>query len=193
MADVPTATGSRPRGGARTLLLLAAVTIAPVIASYTVYYLFPREPAANYGTLLPTAPIPGVEGARPDGSRFRLDDLRGRWVLVAYGSGECDTACERKLYATRQARTMQGREQDRIVRAWFVLGDAAPPAALLAQHPGLVVIRVPESVPAQFPGGAAPLYLIDPLGNLVLQYPADPDIKGIADDLTRLLKASRIG
>ncbi len=185
----------RPRaeGGRRTLLLIAAVTVAPVIASYTAYYFFPRPPAANYGTLLPTAPVTGIEGTRPDGSKFRLEDLRGRWVLVAHGRGDCDAVCEHKLYATRQARTMQGKEQDRVVRAWLVLGDAEPPAALLAQHPGLVVVRVPESVPARFPGGADPLYLVDPLGNLVLRYPDDPDIKGIAKDLTRLLKASRIG
>jgi hypothetical protein len=88
---------------------------------------------------------------------------------------------------------MQGREQERVVRAWLVGGDAEPPAALLAQHPGLVVVRVPEAVPARFPGGAEALYLIDPLGNLVLRFPDDPDIKGVARDLTRLLKASRIG
>jgi hypothetical protein len=183
----------RARGGKRTLLLIAAVTIAPVIASYAAYYLFPRSPAANYGTLLPTAPIAGVEGARPDGSKFSLQDLRGRWVLVAHGRGDCAAVCERKLYATRQARTMQGKEQDRIVRIWLVAGDALPPAALLAQHPGLVVVRVPEAVPALFPGGADPIYLIDPLGNLVLRYSDDPDLKGLNRDLTRLLKASRIG
>jgi cytochrome oxidase Cu insertion factor (SCO1/SenC/PrrC family) len=189
----PRARSPRARGGGRTLLLIGAVTVAPVIASYAVYYLFPREPAANYGALMPTAPIPGIEGTRPDGSPFRLEDLRGRWVLVAHGDGDCDAGCERKLHATRQARAMQGKDQDRIVRAWFVVGNSAPSAALLALHPDLVVVRVPEAVPARFPGGANPLYLIDPLGNLVLRYPDDPDIKGIARDLTRLLKASRIG
>jgi hypothetical protein len=198
MAESPLPMGSiapnpRARGGKRTLLLIAAVTLAPVIASYAAYYLFPRSPAVNYGTLLPTAPIEGIEGTRPDGAPFRLEDLRGRWVLVANGRGECDAPCERRLYATRQARSMQGREQERVVRVWLVAGDAALPAALLAQHPGLVVVRVPDTVPARFPGGADAIYLIDPLGNLVLRYPDDPDIKGVARDLTRLLKASRIG
>jgi len=179
--------------GRRTLLLIAAVALAPIVASYTVYYLFPRAPGANYGTLLPTMPVPAIDGTRPDGAPFRLADLRGRWVLLASGGGECDAACQRKLYAGRQARTMQGKEQDRVVRALLVVGDALPAPELMAQHPGLVVIRVPATAPGLLPGGPDALYLIDPLGNLVLRYPGDPDIKGVAKDLTRLLKASQIG
>ncbi len=182
-----------PRRGRHPLAWIAAVALAPIFASYAVYYFFPRAATANYGTLLPTAPIPGVEGTRPDGSPFRLDDLRGRWVLVAFGRGSCDAACGHRLYATRQARTMQGKEQDRIVRVFLLAGGTELPPALLAQQPGLVVARVTDADAAKFPGGGASLYLIDPLGNLVLRYPDDPDIKGIARDLSRLLKASRIG
>ena len=77
--------------------------------------------------------------------------------------------------------------------AWFVVGDVAPSAELLARHPGLIVVRVPGTALARFPGGESALYLIDPLGNLVLRYADDPDIKGIARDLARVLMASRIG
>ena len=184
---------TRRSSARRTLMWIAAVSLAPVVASYAVYYFFPREPAANYGTLLPTAPIAGIEGIRPDGTTFRLQELHGRWVLLALGGGDCDAGCERRLYATRQARTMQGKEQDRVERVFLVRGEAAPPAALLAEHPGMVMVRVSDAVAARFPAGGGRLYLIDPLGNLVLAYPDDPDIKGIARDLTRLLKASRIG
>ena len=183
----------RPRSGWRTVLLIAAVILAPVVASYGIYYLFPRAPAADYGALLTTAQVPAIEGTRSDGSPFRLDELRGRWVLLVTGAGECAVVCERNLYATRQARTMQGKEQDRVVRVWLVVGAAPQSPALLAQHPGLVVVRVADAALARLPGGAGPLYLVDPLGNLVLRYPADPDIQGIARDLTRLLMASRIG
>jgi cytochrome oxidase Cu insertion factor (SCO1/SenC/PrrC family) len=193
---VPTGRGARaarPGGARRPLRWIALVTLAPVVASYTAYYFFPREPAANYGTLLPTAPIAGIEGTRQDGSPFRLEDLHGRWVLVALARGGCDAGCERRLYATRQARTMQGKEQDRVVRLLLAGGDGVPSAALLAQHPGLVTARVTDAVAGRFPAGAGSLYVIDPLGNLVLAYPDNPDIKGIARDLTRLLTASRIG
>ena len=37
------------------------------------------------------------------------------------------------------------------------------------------------------------IILLDPRGNLVLRYGADPDIKRLAADLGRLLRASQIG
>jgi len=189
----PAAPGIGAAKGRRTLLLIAAVALAPIVASYVAYYLFPRTQRVNYGSLLPTVAAPAIEGTLADGSRFRLEDLRGRWVLLGAGRGECDAACERMLYATRQARTMQGKEQDRIVRAWLIEGDGVPAEALLAQHPGLVVAHVERAALNSLPAGAGAVYLIDPLGNLVLRYPRDPDVRGVANDLARLLKASRIG
>ncbi len=98
--------------------------------------------------------------------------------------------CEAALYGTRQARTIQGREMDRIVRVWLVTDDAAPAPALLAEHPDLVIRRGTLSA---WPAGAERIYLVDPLGNLVLAWPRDPDIKKMSTDIGRLLKASRIG
>jgi hypothetical protein len=195
MADAPAVPRSAPdpRAARRKLLLIAAICIAPVLASYAFYYLSPRDARVNYGTLLPTAPAPALAGTTGDGAPFALGDLRGRWVLLQTATGRCDEACGRLLYASRQARTMQGKEQDRIVRVLVVASGEAPDAALLAQHPGLVVARVGAGAAAALPGGADAIYVIDPLGNLVLRYDADPDIKGVSRDLVRLLKASGIG
>jgi hypothetical protein len=189
---LPAAAGElRRRRARRTIVLLAAIAIAPVAASYAVYYFFPRDVQANHGTLLPTAPAPALEGVRADGRPFRLADARGQWLLVVNAGERCAEACERLLYATRQARTMQGREQDRVARALIVTGADPLPAEPAAT--GLVVARVDAAAAGRLPGGPPSIIVIDPLGNLVLRYPADPDIKGIAKDLTRLLKASRIG
>ena len=177
----------------RTLLLILAVGLAPVVASYSFYYFSPRDAQANYGELLPTRPAPPLAGTLADGRPFQLADLRGKWVLVAAAPGGCDVDCARKLYATRQARTMQGREQDRVVRVWLLSDAGAPAPALVAEHPGLLIVRAAPAAIATLPGGPARISLIDPLGNQVLAWPADPDIKGLARDLGRLLKASQIG
>lgn len=188
----PASDAGRRRTAIRTLSLLAAVCIAPIVASYAIYYFYPRDQQVNYGTLLPTAPAPTLPGIGADGTPFRLDALRGKWVLLTVDGESCEAACERGLYATRQARTIQGREQDRIVRILLLGGASSPEVGVLAQHPGLVVVRAPDAH-AAFPGAPGTSYLIDPLGNLVLRYPDDPDIKGMAKDLGRLLRASRIG
>jgi len=195
MADAAPDTVRPPNSGAarRKLLLIAAICVAPVLASYAFYYLSPRDARVNYGTLLATVPAPALEGRRGDGSPFRLDDFHGRWVLLVNAGERCDAACEHLLYASRQARTMQGKEQDRIVRVLLVAEGGEPGAAVLAEHPGLVVANVAAAARAGLPGGVDATYVIDPLGNLVLRYDADPDIKGISKDLTRLLKASGIG
>ena len=49
---------------------------------------------------------------------------------------------------------------------------------------------------AKLPAGASVrdhIYLVDPLGNVMLRYPRDPDPSRVKKDLTRLLKVSRIG
>ena len=82
--------------GRRTILLIAAACLAPVIASYAVYYLYPRSAQVNYGTLLPTARRRRSAGRRTTETPFRLEDLRGRWVLiVAASAAGCDAGCER--------------------------------------------------------------------------------------------------
>ena len=179
--------------GRRTILLIAAACLAPVVASYAVYYFAPRSAQVNYGTLLPTVPAPAMEGRTFDGAPFRLADLRGRWVLLAGSAADCGTGCEQMLYATRQARTMQGKERDRVVRVWLDAGAAPLPPGLRDRHPELVVARVPGRMLDGLPGALPGIWLVDPLGNLVLRYPPDPDVKGLANDLARLLRASGIG
>jgi cytochrome oxidase Cu insertion factor (SCO1/SenC/PrrC family) len=181
------------RRARRTLLLIAAAVVAPVALSYFFYYVAPRAAFTNYGELLPTAPLPDLAGTTLEGRPFRTAELLGKWTILVPAGGACDAACGDALYATRQARTMQGKDMDRVARAWIVTDDATPSAARLAEHPGIVVARVDPAEARKLPkAGSAPL-LVDPMGNVVLAWPARPDAKALAKDLSRLLKASRIG
>lgn len=184
------------RRGRRTLALIAAIGLAPIVASYAAYYWFTPGKRTNYGELLATAPAPPVAGLDADGRPFSLAGLRGKWVLLIVSPTRCAEACARALYATRQARTIQGREQDRVLRVLLQTPAAAPLApALAAAHPGLTVAHVDATQLAGLPldPRAAGILLLDTRGNLVLRYGADPDIRRLADDLQRVLKASQIG
>ena len=192
-----TISSPRPPGGRRTLLLLALVALAPIVAAYVAYYGFAPTKRVNYGELLDPRPAPAIAGEYPDGKPFVLAELRGRWLLLVVSGPDCGDACRRALYATRVARTIQGHEQDRVVRVWLRPATApSPPAELLAGNPGLVAARVAPAELTRLPidaGSGAGILLLDPRGNLVLRYGDDPDAERLAKDLQRLLRASQIG
>ena len=100
---------------------------------------------------------------------------------------------------TSEVRPVQYRElmkkveqvvaaMERIERLWLVSGPGEPRAALLAAHEGMHVARVADS-----PFSAEHIYLVDPLGNLMMRFPRDPDPSRVIKDLQRLLKYSRVG
>jgi hypothetical protein len=183
--------------GRRTLLLLSLVALAPIVESYVAFYWFAPTKRLNDGELLAPAPAPTLSGTALGGGPFTLAELRGKWILLIVGGPDCAAACEKALYATRQARTIQGREQDRVVRALLqpTGADALSPG-LLAAQPGLIAARADPTALARLPQPGADgvaILLIDPRGNLVLRYGADPDIRRLANDLGRLLRTSQIG
>jgi hypothetical protein len=176
----------------RMLALLAALAVLPVLLSYLVYYAWPRDARANYGALLPTRPALEIRGTTLDGSRFTTAGLRGRWTMLVVAPGACDARCEAALYATRQARTIQNAERERVARVWLIPDDRVP-SRVLAGDSDLLTARIAPAATGDLPQGNDRIYLLDPLGNYVLAWPANPDIKAMARDLTRLLRASRIG
>lgn len=179
------------------LVLLFAVFAMPFVFSYAAYHFWkPGGKLSNYGELLPVRTLDGISGRLPDGRQFSLDQFKGKWVMVQLDGGACDANCRTKLYYMRQVRIAQGREQERIERLWLVQDNARPEADLLKQYEGTAAVRVDTDVRAQFPAAARPedyIYLVDPLGNLMLRFPKNPDPRGMIKDLKHLLKASQIG
>lgn len=186
-------TAPAPARSNRTLWLILAVCAAPMVAALVAYFLMPPPESKHYGELLPTQPAPVIAGTRADGSAWKLSDERGHWVMIFAAPADCDPSCATRLYATRQARTMQGKDRERVARVWLVTGEHGPSEAVLAGQPDLGVVRVDRPAADSLPRGSGPIYLVDPLGNQVLAWPADPDIARLAKDLAKLLRNSRIG
>ena len=186
-----------PKRKLTSLWLIIALTAAPVTASYLLFYFWPPSRSVNYGELLEPQSLPDVRLALADGTPFQLSRLRGKWVLATVDSGRCDAHCERKLLTMRQLRLTQGKDMERVERAWLISDDTTPRAGAVAQYQGTWMIRAAgNEVLKLFPAQGASsdhIYVIDPLGNLMLRYPRDPDPQRMIKDLTRLLKVSRIG
>jgi hypothetical protein len=178
-------------------MLVIAVFAAPVIAAYLRYHLWPPQARMNYGELLPLAPLADEALKTVDGKAFRASALKGKWILLQVDSGHCAADCENKLMIMRQVRLALGKDQDRIERAWLVDDDAAVRAELEAQHSGIHVVRGGGSALLRQlergNGAREHLYVVDPLGNLMMRYPKHPDTKRMLRDLNRLLKVSQVG
>jgi hypothetical protein len=190
----------RIRRGRWKMLAVMLVCAAPVVASYFTYYVIRPEGRRNFGELIdPQRPVPDQLGVNLEGQASNLRALKGQWLLVAVGSGQCADACVQQLYLQRQLRESLGKDKDRLDRVWLVTDELAVPSGLLPGLKEATVLRVPQAQLAQWLEPAAGqqladhLYLVDPLGNWMMRFPAKLDVSTASKakkDMERLLRAS---
>ncbi|ENO86399.1 hypothetical protein C666_13285 [Thauera linaloolentis 47Lol = DSM 12138] len=187
-------------------MLLALVCILPVAASYLMFYVWQPQGRVNNGTLFEPVPLPDtVLAGIGDQPALGRGGLQGHWTLLLAAPSICDSACARALYVSRQARIAQAREMERVARVWLVT-DAGKPAA--GQLPGpsaadaLHVVRADAAWLAALPQPASgslagAVYLVDPLGNVMMRFDDRLDVteaaRALTKDLQRLLKYSALG
>ena len=189
-----------------TLTLLFAAFLLPVLLSW--YLLKFTDVAQNrvkshHGELIhPVRPL--ADAVLLDPVTGNEHSLHGKWSLVYHHRGTCLDECRNNLYKLRQLLLATGQYSLRLHRVMIInrqdLGSIKP---LLTDYAGqLFLFR--EEVARDFidafrkdPGedvvNAGRLYIVDPLGNLMMRYDADVDPGGIIKDIQRLIKNSRIG
>jgi len=207
-------TTQAPDAGARTrarasLLIIFALFAAPVALAWLLFFVFPEwVPTAttNNGTLIePIRPLPGFHLKSLSGNDIDADFLQGKWTLAYLHKGACDPGCVEQLYQVRQLRLSQGKNIDRLQRLmlWQAEGvDEARRNDLQQHFPGQIIALLPGderrlleafNVDGQAPMGQERIYLVDPLGNLMMLYEPGSEPRGMIRDLERLLKYSGLG
>jgi hypothetical protein len=192
---------NQQKDGRWKLFLVLAICAAPVIASYFTYYVIKPAARTNYGALLDprSYPMPQLGALTLDGKPVTLDAYKGKWIMLQVDSADCRESCKTKLLDMRQLRLMQGKEMDRIERVWLVTDDKPLDAALLREYDGTRLLRVRQGALAPWlpvdSGGKVTdhIYIIDPVGNLMLRFPRNPDPAKMKKDIYKLLAASSIG
>ncbi|RJF97631.1 SCO family protein [Noviherbaspirillum saxi] len=189
------------KGGRWKLFAVIAVCASPMIASYLTYYVIKPEGRTNYGALIdPRAhPMPELGTVTLARTPVSLDSFKGKWLMLQVADAECQQDCRKRLHDMRQLRLAQGKEMERIERVWLVTDNKPLETTLMREYDGMQILRVqPDKLKAWLPAEsntmlADHIYMIDPLGNLMMRFPKDADPNKIKKDLGKLLKASRIG
>lgn len=195
------------RRGRRQLLAVAAIFFVPLFVAFWLYYgpgHWRPTGGTNQGEIIdPARPLPAVSLEKPDGTQTGEQFLRGKWTLLYVGNGACGPECRKALFLTRQSRIALNKDMDRLQRVFLVTQRCCDSKYLAAEHPDLLVARLDSPAGARLihefpaypdaPGAAGRIYLVDPLGNLMMSYPRGGPDKALLTDLKKLLRLSHIG
>jgi len=178
--------------------------VAPVVAAYALFFLGVTPPAySNKGELL--APIIDVDSfALSDDSNNRLDRdaiTEHKWHMIYFVGSSCDDACNQTLYNMRQINIAAGKNANRLQRLLVHLETPGEEfqALITKEYPQARHVNASsESIAAalqevgpQF--RANEIYIMDPLGNIMLRFTQEQSYKDILHDLNKLFKVSQIG
>ena len=191
------------RRGRWKMLAVLAVCAAPVVASYFTYYVIRPAQQRSFGELMAEqAALPDVQARTLDGKHVALDSLKGQWLLISTGPGACPESCVRGLFVLRNSHASQGKEVERLERIWIITDDAPPAAVVSEAYAGTHVLRADPATLAAWlvPDATDPatalahgLWIVDPLGHLMMHFPDAEQPEDVRDDIRTLLKNSRIG
>ena len=182
------------------LIAIMLVCSLPVIAAYFAYFVVRATGHTALGELItPIQTVGDLRATTLDGSGQALSALKGQWLLVSVGDGACAQDCQQRLFLQRQLRETLGKDKDRVDRVWLISDEQTVTAEMRKNLQDATVLRVAPvvlrhwlPVPAD-KTVADYLFVVDPLGNTMMRFPAHFDgaqASKARRDLDRLLRAS---
>jgi cytochrome oxidase Cu insertion factor (SCO1/SenC/PrrC family) len=185
------------------LIFIAIVSIF-VVPLLTAYWLLAEVEeggvwnSTQHGILVrPPQPLQNFTATAADGTPFTPENLQSVWTLAYRPVVDCQDACRQTLYHMRQVRLALGRDLPRVQELLLPATGILVSPETLAEHPQIKVLLNTAGFTSQLKHSADPhstgLYLIDPLGNLMMIFPADTDPRDILKDLKKLLRISKVG
>lgn len=196
-----------------TLWVMIILFAMPYVAA-TYFYLNQDKidlPSSNYGEFVsPMRSVSELGLKTLDNKTFSFLEIKGKWVLLTVGESSCVQACLENMYKMRQIRKAVGQERGRVERV-FLLTETTQRTAFaqkLKGYKGMIVALANTNAHTdllssfELSGYASikniqsstnSIYIIDPLGNIMMAYPEGADAEGILKDVRRLLLVSKIG
>ncbi len=179
--------------------------LVPVILAYIMFFFVDVKSFSNHGEILnPIISIVDFKLKNEENVVIAKKELIHKWAIISYLKKDCDKLCATRLYDTRQIHKSLGKHKSRLRRIFIHLEPADKElTALLAQtHPNAMNVNgekklIVDALGKNIHDGAGittnEVYIMDPLGNIMMRFTQEQSNKDILTDLKKLLKVSQIG
>jgi hypothetical protein len=182
--------------GRLVLLTISALFILPILAAAWLYFGSSAwRPAAQsqHGKLVtPPVELPDTVFESNTGP-FRFREV---WTLVVFADGQCDAMCVETLEHIRQIRLSLGPKMPRLQTVFLPRETSAIDALDLSAFPKLLIGEPAANKAVMERLGRwdnGQMFLVDPLGNLMMSYAPGTSMSDVRADLGHLFTLSGIG
>ncbi|UOF93670.1 MAG: hypothetical protein IR526_03345 [Bordetella sp.] len=189
--------------------LTLLITIAPIFCAYILY----KNPAywpkktSNYGTIIKSRSsiyeYKNLDFKTLNGDLFNFEIFKGKWLILSIDSASCKELCAEKLFISRNCHASQGKNVSRLIRVWLIVDDGTVPEDIIYSFKGTIMLRAQieqlqklilwNSELKDISLLTESIWIIDPLGNLTLRSPKNPDGTKLCKDIRTLIYNSHIG
>ena len=194
---------NQQRQNRRTIVMLFGMTIIPFCIAWY-FSTLPPSKTTNNGELI----VPVVATEKSDFIGFdkfstdNIGELSGRWLIAnVIPTQDCKKLCQDAIYKSKQLHLMLSKDLTRVRRVVLLLQENEPEKAAIWWQNDSRLLRANASTALigkikQIRKGVIPdgmLFLIDPLGNIMMQYEPGFDPYKVEKDLKKLLNVSQVG
>jgi cytochrome oxidase Cu insertion factor (SCO1/SenC/PrrC family) len=184
-----------------TLWFVVLAFVAPVVVAYVMYFSGAITTYSNNGEILnPIVDVADFKLKDDKNVSVSREALTRKWRLISFVGAECDEACNARLYDSRQVHKSLGKDQERVERLIVHLEPAgsALSGLIKSDYPKAINVYGSEKIISDVLGAGAgisnnEIYLVDPIGNVMMRFSNELTKKEIKSDLKKLLKVSQIG
>jgi len=186
------------------LWLIILVFCLPMVLGWVLYLnpsLLSGSQQVNGQLIVPPRSLSQAVLQYPDSSSFRFDQMQGQWILMLAVRGGCGAACRRDLFQLKKIEKAVGRNQMRVQRL-LVLGKPSSgnrqeihnnqlldTPAVFETGTGKPFLEPVISLLDGSEGSA--IFVVDPMGQLMLAYSSDTSPIEILQDIKQLLVTTK--
>jgi hypothetical protein len=192
--------GQQKKRSMKTFYLLILVFILPFTMAVLLHFIDLKPTGKSYGNLVQppkSLQIPTLKNLQ--GKAFKPEQWHKIWNVVTVDTTGCAEDCAERVHMLKQVHTSINKDIERVQRVLLVPADIGLQAYsdIQKKYPDLIILAGADAemlkFSAEFDASKGNVFLVDPLGNLMMSYPDKFDPKGLRSDLSRLLKNSWAG